>query len=199
MKFDNAVFHFFAHILSYPEAKIQDHADFLVQALKDTGVAKKLRPFSEFLRNSKFTDIEELFTSTFDMNAARCLEIGWHLYGEDYRRGEFLVQMRQSLAEEKLSESGELPDHVSHCLRLLERLTMEDGREFSKGYLLPALEKISSSFEDKECNPYLNVVEALQTVLRLQYDLPENHPALKVIPSESPTNGNHKAGNLFMV
>jgi nitrate reductase delta subunit len=200
MKYDSEVFISFARILSYPETEIQDHADFLTQALSQAPEdAHKLRQLSQFVRDSKHSDIEELFTRTFDMNAACCLEVGWHLYGEDYRRGEFLVRMRQSLAEENLPESGELPDHISHCLLLLTRLTPEDGHEFTKSYLLPALEKIRSSFEDKEPNPYLSVIEALQAVLKHNHDIRENHPALKVLPNEQSTNGNHKANNQFMV
>ncbi len=40
---------------------------------------------------------EELYTRTFDLNPVCALEIGWHLFGEDYERGAFLVRMRDQL------------------------------------------------------------------------------------------------------
>ena len=65
--------------------------------------------FNQFCReiDGLSTDeLQELFTRTFDLNPACTLEIGWQLYGEDYRRGEFLVQMRQGLREKGLPESA---------------------------------------------------------------------------------------------
>ena len=36
--------------------------------------------------------IQELYTRTFDINPVCTLEIGWHIFGEDYARGALLVK-----------------------------------------------------------------------------------------------------------
>ena len=49
------------------------------------------RPFSEFYRNVEgrsVVEMQELYTSTFDLNPVCALEAGYHLFGEDYRRGQ---------------------------------------------------------------------------------------------------------------
>ena len=66
--------------------------------------------------------LEEAFTGTFDVNPACALEVGWHLFGEEYARGMFLVRMREELRKYGLAESSELPDHVSHVLAIVNAI-----------------------------------------------------------------------------
>lgn len=183
--YESSIFVRFSKLVSYPEIGIEKDTEALVQALSEVkDDADKLKHFSEFICNTQHADIEELFTRTFDLNPSCCLEVGWHLYGEDYGRGEFLVRMRQSLAEENLPETGELPDHLSHCLLFLTRLESEDAHEFTKSYLLPAIAKILVGFGTKESNPYQNLIEVLQAVLKRNYEIRDEevpHPALKVL------------------
>jgi nitrate reductase molybdenum cofactor assembly chaperone len=87
---------------------------------------------------------QEAFIQAFDMNPNATLEIGWHLFGEQYERGEFLVDLRGRLRAAEIPETGELPDHLLHVLPLLERLEPEDARRFAEKFLLPALEKIEA-------------------------------------------------------
>jgi len=124
--------------------------------------------------------LDEMFTRTFDMNKTTCLEVGWHLYGEDYKRGEFLVRMRQSLAEYQIPESIELPDHISHFLRLLATLDQEDAPIYVARFLSPALKIILENFEKE--NPFQPLVETLQDYINESYPPVENersrHPAI---------------------
>ncbi len=190
MAYDNEIFVQFAGLLCYPEIGVVERADSLRQKLlaQQDDVAE----FCSFVQETEHSDVEELFTRTFDMNPARCLEIGWHLFGEDYRRGEFLVQMRQALEEEDLPESAELPDHLSHCLLLLSCLEAEDAPEFAKRFLLPAIEKILAGFQ--EPNPYRVLIEVLRAVLRKRYNIVDtSHPALKVLHNQQGQRTNNQA------
>ena len=173
----NQIFEHLASILSYPEDRIAEH----VARLQDLAGKElpSVQPLADFLKDARIKHVEELFTRTFDMNPSCCLEVGWHLYGEDYKRGELLVNMRQTLAEEHLPESTELPDHLSHCLLLLPRLESEDAEAFARRYLLPALPKIMPAMEAE--NPYTCVIALLQRVLEQRYGPAE---------SSSGTDGN---------
>ena len=62
------------------------------------------------------TQLEELYTRTFDLNPVCTPEVGWHIYGEQYRRGRFLVQARELLKIVGVDERGELPDHLMSLL-----------------------------------------------------------------------------------
>lgn len=174
MMSDVQMFEHLAGVFSYPTAQIFEDVDRLYhQDLTwSPEDAQTMKPFYELIRASSMKEIEELFTATFDLNSSCCLEVGWHLYGEDYQRGAFLVNMRQTLAEEHLEESHELPDHLSHCLRLLPRLEPEDAEAFAQSYLQPAITKILKAI-DKE-NPYTPMVEVLQCVLTRRYGTGES-------------------------
>ncbi|MFQ5633088.1 MAG: nitrate reductase molybdenum cofactor assembly chaperone, partial [bacterium] len=164
------IFVHFANLLSYPEKSRLAHIEAQQEALEaEPALREKVADFASYVMQTEITAIEEQFTNTFDLGAAYTLEIGWHLFGEDYRRGEFLVNMRQSLAEENLPESIELPDHISHCLELLARLDWEDAKAFANAYLQPAMKKILTGFPDE--NPYRCVVEVLQEILLDRYGI----------------------------
>ncbi|MCC7431565.1 hypothetical protein IT568_12025 [bacterium] len=175
------IFTNFSYLFAYPEVQISKNTEELLDELilaKEPKVVEMFKHFHDFVKGSKFSAVEELFTITFDLNPACCLEIGWHLFGEDYRRGEFLVLMRQSLAEEKLNESTELPDHLSHCLQLLAKLELEDARAFSKSFILPSLEKIQTGLQSKESNPYTELVDALIILLKSVYEINKTQQTL---------------------
>ena len=72
------------------------------------------------------TELEELYTRTFDINPVCSLEVGWHLFGEDYNRGAFLVRMRGLLREHGIEEGAELPDHLESVLRVLDAFVKRD-------------------------------------------------------------------------
>ena len=163
MRLKNPVYVQLAHLLHYPEEDYRRHLESLSSALTgQQGIKEMLEPFRTFVANSEVTELEELFTRTFDMNPLTCLEVGWHLYGEDYKRGEFLVKMRQALAQYHLPESEELPDHMSHCLQLLARMEPEEAPVLAEGYLLPALKKILTGLKPE--NPFRGLLEGLESL-----------------------------------
>jgi nitrate reductase delta subunit len=112
------------------------------------------------------TELEEVYTRTFDWVPARSLEIGWHLYGEQYERGAFLVRMRDRLREAGLDEGGDLPDHLGTCLRLVARMDAEETGVFVREVLLRALDRLRKGFEGSATdNPYADLVEAIHRAL----------------------------------
>lgn len=158
------IFSNFSEIFSYPVAGYRESVVLLGKQLEyDKGYHRNYGQFRKFVEKTERSDIEELFTRTFDLNPSTCLEVGWHLYGEDYQRGEFLVKMRQSLEGFDIPESGELPDHLSHCLKLLTALEDDEVQIFSENYLLPAIGKILNNFSGD--NPYKPVIEILKDLL----------------------------------
>lgn len=109
-------------------------------------------------------DAEELYTRTFDINPVASLEVGWHLYGEQYERGAFLVRMRGLLRALHIAESAELPDHLSHVLQAVGSMEEAEAEAFTRQYLSPALEKIAAGFAEPG-NPYGSAVRSLQAYL----------------------------------
>jgi nitrate reductase assembly molybdenum cofactor insertion protein NarJ len=129
-----------------------------------------LNLFAAQIRDLSTEALQEMFIRTFDMNPDRSLEVGWHLFGENYDRGTFLVKMRQQLRRFSIAESGELPDHITHVLAVLGRMPAGEAEEFAVACVFPALEKMCAGFDDKkEVSPFKNVLDALAGLLRGWY------------------------------
>ncbi len=125
-------------------------------------------------------EIQEQFTATFDWNPATALEIGWHLYGEQYARGEFLVRVREELRRHGIAESAELPDHLTHVLALLARMEDTKAEEFAREYVAPAVAKLVSVLEQKQ-TPFAILMRAVREALPVQVDVPQAKVELPVL------------------
>ena len=159
----------FSKLLSYPGIDYRHHLQGLLNTFEvHSEAGQRISEFSARIAEWGNTQLEESFSNTFDLNPRACLDVGWHLFGEDYKRGQFLVRMRQALKEHDLSESVELPDHISHCLQLLSELDEEDTTAFVENYLFPALQRILSGLPQD--NAFKPLVEALRDLLVEGYD-----------------------------
>ncbi len=158
-----------ARLLSYPREDYQEAVQHCRQALSRElpEAASFLAKFAEAVQDKSAEELEELYTQTFDLNPACCLELGWHLYGENYERGELLVKVRSKLRRHGIAESTELPDHLTHVLPLLGRMDREEAGQFAASYLLPALEKMLASLAGKN-NPFENVLKAVERLVSTQ-------------------------------
>ena len=178
-----------AGLLVYPGDDYHQRVTRAVDALApvDPKGAAALEHFAKQIREFSTEALQELFIQTFDMNPVRSLEVGWHLFGENYDRGTFLVKMRQQLRRFGIAESEELPDHITHVLAVLGRMPADEGEEFAVACVFPALEKMRAGFDDKkEENPFKNVMDALAGLLRGRYgdallETAAAAPALRVL------------------
>jgi len=142
------------------------------------GCVKELSLLAEQTEGKANGEVEEMFTRTFDINAICCLEIGWHIYGEEYARGSLMVRFREELRARDIPESQELPDHLTHVLQLIGRLEGEMADDLAGRYVLPALEKMLSGLEGKQ-SPYEGLLAATGKIIRLE------HPDAKLITPQA--------------
>lgn len=174
-----------ADVLTYPG---ESYADF-VRACASCASAtcmEELRAFAETAGQLSTDAAQELFTQTFDLNPLCSLELGWHLFGENYERGLLLVRMRQEMRAYGLPENSELPDHLTHALRVIDRMDHERAADFVAAVVLPALMKMLGAFSGKQ-NPYEHVLRALAMALRESFPeipLPEAKVELPVFTQE---------------
>jgi nitrate reductase delta subunit len=130
------------------------------------------------LRYPEEASQQEVYVETFEFNPACTLELGWHLFGENYERGEFLVRMRELLRRYAIAESTELPDHLSHLLALIPRMRHDEAAELAGQFVLPALAKIREALKD---NPYGNVIADLEGMLDAEFpDAPHRPLSLPI-------------------
>ncbi|MCC6422286.1 MAG: nitrate reductase molybdenum cofactor assembly chaperone [Phycisphaerales bacterium] len=154
-----------AELLAYPGEDFHTQVKATAALLRTTqpDAAAHLDRFSQQIADQSPQQLEESYTRTFDINPVCCLEVGWHLHGDNYDRGDFMVQMRKNLRELGLEEGLELPDHLTHVLPVVGRLREDEGDELAKNSVAPAIGKMLEGLAGKE-NPYEQV---LLSVMRL--------------------------------
>jgi len=103
----------------------------------------ELRPFTELVSSTSSEKVEELYVRTFDVQAATSLDIGYVLFGEDYKRGVLLVHLNEEHTEAGLDCGGELADHLPNVLRLVGTTEKTELRlELVRRILVPALTRM---------------------------------------------------------
>jgi nitrate reductase delta subunit len=127
-------------------------------------LASALNALGAYLAAAPPGEAEERYTALFDLNPVCTLHAGYHLFGEDYKRGELLAGLVAELRKADLVIGTELPDYLPALLRLAAR-SDRGGRETLVDYLLlPALVKMTGALKASE-SPWAAVVRALPSAL----------------------------------
>lgn len=155
-----------ADLLAYPGEDFHKQVKATAALLRTTqpDAAGHLDRFSEQIAGLSSQQLEESYTRTFDINPVCCLEVGWHMHGDNYDRGDFLVRMRKYLRELGLEEGLELPDHLTHVLPIVGRLPEDEGDDLARQSVAPAVHKMHDGLAGKK-NPYEQVLLAVMQVL----------------------------------
>jgi nitrate reductase delta subunit len=172
-----------ADLLEYPASNWESK----IAACADNDALTKFRSGIAAL---SLSDLQELYTRTFDLNPVCALEVGYHLFGENYKRGEFLAHLRETEAPFDLGQENQLPDYLPVLLRLLTKLDDEELRSsLISQCMVPAIEKMLTSFKGTE-NPYQFLLEVVCSTLQTEVpvvsiDAPLFHqrPNLPVLPN----------------
>ncbi|MCZ7555750.1 MAG: molecular chaperone TorD family protein [Bacteroidia bacterium] len=171
MRLSQTVFDDLAVLFAYPTAETEKALVRTLLCFSGAEVHERypethraLREFAVAVGQLSPTELEELYTRTFDINPSASLELGWHLYGERYERGAFLVLMRQQLREYGIAEGCELPDHLTHVLQLFGRMSDTQRTGMVEQYLLRGMSVLMDAWEGPE-NPYRRLLDALQSLL----------------------------------
>ncbi len=135
-------------------------------------MAGKLEIFINHIHEKSLAAQQEYFIGTFDVQALCFLDIGYVLYGEDYNRGVFLVNMKNEQEKAGNDCGHELPDHLPNMLSLLPKLEDENlAEELVCSMMIPALENMIEAFNSNE-NAYKGMFEILMGIMGS--DFPES-------------------------
>lgn len=139
-----------AALFGYPTADFPEVVQQVQTALDQQfpTVGETLRPFTEFIGNATLSQMEELFMRSFEVQAVTTLDIGYVLFGDDYKRGKLLVHLNQEHQAAGNDCRHELADHLPNLLRLLPKMKDTALRqELVEKILTPALYKIIGEFD----------------------------------------------------
>ncbi|HEX9090687.1 MAG TPA: molecular chaperone TorD family protein [Anaerolineales bacterium] len=165
---DPEIYHLFARLLEYPQPGMEELMRQLIGKLPPVSpeAADLLTSFQQFVRKVPRFRLEEIYTSTFDLQGAGCPYIGHHIFGATYKRSWFMARLNREYRLWGYSAGNELPDHISVVLGFL---ALGNKDEFTQTLLeeglVPAVEKMVDELKPKAENPYYWVLQSLKLVL----------------------------------
>ncbi len=178
------LFQLFATLFDYPKPGLAAAASESAArlALDEPEAAQLLREFASLVAVTPLGQMEESYTGVFELNPALSPYVGYHLFGESYKRSVFMLALKEQYRAHDFDPGVELPDHLAVMLRFLAQCS--DSKivaETVEEALLPALEKMQSESADAEgqrdevimtggitASSYRHVLHALQLLLEGQ-------------------------------
>lgn len=139
-----------ASLADYPQGnfvkKVQQIQLFLDHHFAELGIV--LHPFTQFISTASMDDIQELHTRTFEVQAITTLDLGYLLFGDDYKRAELLVNLSREHTTIGNDCGLELADHLPNVIRLVARMDDEETRtELAAKLICPGLKKMIAEFD----------------------------------------------------
>jgi len=138
-----------APLFEYPQADFPEQAanikDYLDGRYADA--ATELGHFADLLPVDDLEAMQELFTRSFDVQAATTLDVGYVLFGDDYKRGILLANLNREHRTANIDTGTELADYIPNLLRLMA--VMEDEEvlhDLAYAILGPALLEMIGEF-----------------------------------------------------
>jgi nitrate reductase delta subunit len=122
-----------------------------------------LRTFAGTLAALSPTEIQELFVRTFDLDPDCALDLGWHLFGERYERGEWLSRLRGDLQQAGCETASELPDHLTNVLALIERADPSRAGQLAR-LVAPVLDRLEAALDQRD-SPFRHLVVAVKELV----------------------------------
>jgi nitrate reductase assembly molybdenum cofactor insertion protein NarJ len=117
-----------APLFEYPDAgypgRVADIQEYLSGRYADA--AAELDRFAEYLPCDDLQAMQELFTRSFDVQAATTLDIGYVLFGDDYKRGILLANLSREHRNAGIDTGTELADYIPNLLRLMAVIEDEE-------------------------------------------------------------------------
>ncbi len=191
------VLELFAQLLEYPHPGLARTARECSAALanENAEAAALLEQFAAFVERTPYNILEEVFTATFDLNANRHPYIGYHLFGEAYKRSVFMLELRDRYHKHGFDHGAELADHIAVMLRFMSLCPDQNVvAELGRDAIIPSLDPmivpgdLEPVVEGEEEGPppmfdvgddYSRVLRALKSVLEARFGLPSE---IEVIP-----------------
>ena len=146
-----------ARLLDYPTEKQQQQVDYeLVSSfLNKLQLDSPISDFAAFAETSSLAELQEEYVATFDFNPATAPYLGHHLFGDNQKKGGYMIMLKQEFERCGYTPvATELPDHLSVLLGFLAHLARQDQhgarQPFITECVLPGLERYNAAFAGRQ-------------------------------------------------
>lgn len=155
-----------ARMLDYPAEKEQLFADYVAVSafLNKQRLDSSISAFAEFATASSLAELQEEYVATFDFNPATAPYLGHHLFGDNQKKGGYMIMLKQEFERCGYTPSGvELPDHLSVLLGFLAHLARQENngtrRPFIADCVLAGVERLQTAFAARQESHWKVLVE----------------------------------------
>lgn len=114
-------------------------------------VGEFLKPFTKVVSSVSKYELEDLYLRTFEVQSITTLDIGYVAFGDDYKRGELLVNLNKEHQTYNIDCEGELADNLANILKLI--CVLEDEKlliDLINKLVAPSLVKMIQGFGDNQ-------------------------------------------------
>ncbi|WP_409496821.1 nitrate reductase molybdenum cofactor assembly chaperone [Amycolatopsis sp. cmx-11-12] len=175
-----------AWCLHYPDDELYRHLPLLRDAARELAPRPEVAALHEFLGYLGAADQAEAaahYVEVFDTKARRCLYLTWYTDGDTRRRGEALLQLKQTYRVHGMEPAGdELPDYLPTLLEFAA--TCPGGATAAARQLLawfrPGVELLAANLA-RFGTPYTAVVAAALGTFPAAIARPPEHPPLELV------------------
>jgi len=117
---------------------------------KLTSFAAAVPGAGESFSGEELDEMQEIFTRSFDVQSITTLSVGYIMFGDDYKRGELMVNLNREHREAGVDCGNELSDHLPNVLRLIARWRDQElVAELVEEILHPALVMMIEEFDSQ--------------------------------------------------
>lgn len=162
-----------ANMFMYPDEHIAVYSrEFLKLCAKE--FPEKANSLKQILADHSLLTIreqQEYYLKTFDVQAICYLDIGYVLFGEDYKRAQLLVNLQSEHKKSGIDCGSELGDHLPNVLTLLSKTTDPDFAD-ELGFIIttPAIRFMLTRFKNIHAHYYKEILEVLYLFLLRDFD-----------------------------
>lgn len=160
-----------SEMFRYPSGDLKEYIPEMVALVRnyDPEAEPEFREFIDHVCFKPLTYQQEYFVNTFYVHPVCCLDTGYVLFGEDYRRGIFMANLKKEHKETGNDCETELPDHLPVVLCLLPRLKDHElAEELVCCLLIAAVNEMIAGFGHNS-NHYKNLLKILLTVMEKDF------------------------------
>jgi nitrate reductase delta subunit len=143
----------------YPNPNSAAELAVAIEGEHNTEVKRHMQRFLDAVGALSLGEWEELHTATLDLSAPFAPYVGHVIWGDAYRRGEFMSDLKRAMAVADIELGGELPDHIEPVLRYLAATTspLPDLMDVLPGALATMSQTLKTADPD---NPYCHLLAA---------------------------------------
>lgn len=157
-----------ANLFKYPDEDfilhLNENQDFLDKFYPEAG--KELQLFSEYMNNCSLDVKQELFTKTFDVQPICYLDLGYVMFGEDYKRGAFLLSMQAEQLKINNDCGTDLPDNICNVLTLM---SISEDDDFVEDLVwrifIPCVKRMMAEFNSARVDLKLKILRKMHRAI----------------------------------